>query len=48
MPVEKRLHKCFNFSSLLFYEERKSTHLVESSDSDIKKLVANPVAESKK
>ena len=37
-----------NFSSLLLYMEEKQIGFVESCDTDIKKLVANPVPESKK
>ena len=44
-PAEKRQLESFNFSSLLF-SWKKKTRFVESSDCDIKKLVANAVQES--
>ena len=47
-PAEKSQLKSFTFSFLLFYMEEKQTCFVESSDSDIKKLVANAVPESTK
>ena len=50
VSVEKkhRRNKSFKISVLLFYMERNQTRFVESSDSDIKKLVANAVLESTK
>ena len=38
--------KSFNFSVLLFYMEGNQARFVKSSDSDIKKLVANAVPEN--
>ena len=48
VSVEKkhRRNKSFKISVLLFYMERNQIRFVESSDSDIKKLVANAVLES--
>jgi len=43
--VEKRPAREFQFSSLLFYMEEKRPSFVESSDSDIGKLVSNVVSE---
>ena len=47
-PAEKSQLKSFTFSSLLFYIEEKQTRFVDSSDSEIKKVVANAVLESTK
>ena len=47
-PAEKSQLKSFTFSSLLFYMEEKQTRFAESSDGDIKELVANAVQESTK
>ena len=49
VSVEKKhnRHKSFKFSLLLFYMEGNQTRFVESSDSDIKKLLAIAVLESK-
>ena len=46
-PAEKSQLKSFTFS-LNIYMEEKQTRFVESSDSDIKNLVANAVPESTK
>ena len=50
VSVEKKhsRHKSFKFSLLLFYMEGNQTRFVESSDSDIKKLLAIAVPESTK
>ena len=41
-------HKNFNFSFLLFSMEGNRTSVIESSDCDIKKLIASAVPESTK
>ena len=41
-------HKNFNFSFFLFNMEGNQTSLIESNDSDIKKLMASAVPESTK
>ena len=47
--VEKQSQlKSFTFTSLLFYMGEKQIRFVESSDNEIKKLVANAVPESTK
>ena len=50
VSVEMKLCRpmSFKFSVFLFYMEGNQTRFVESSDSDIRKLVANAVPESTK
>ena len=47
-PAEKSQLKSFTFSPLLVYMVEKITPFVESTDSDIRKLVTNAVRESAK
>ena len=48
MEKKHSRHKSFKFSVLLFYMEGNQIRFVESRYSDIKKLVANAVPESRK
>ena len=47
-PGETSKRENFNFSFLLFNVEGNQTHVIESSDSDSKKLMASAVPESTK
>ena len=48
MEKKHSRHKSFKFSVLVFYMEGNQTRFVESSNSDIKKLVTNAVLASTK
>ena len=47
MEKKHNRHKSFKFSLLLFYTEGNQTRFVESSDSDIRKLLAIAVPDKK-